>query len=144
MCHLPRRRELYGESVGGNQRYDYLGGVDWSDAETCIAYERDLIARLRAGGDETVVRNRFIFETFLDGNPDGMTDDALDDEVYDGQPCYDEIAMMFYLLDAGCVSAVAALYAAGCAPVNSCNGRAFGDDTLATCHHFGHPPQRNS
>lgn len=124
---MPRRTELHGDSVEGNRRYDYLGGGDWSDAEACISFERELVSALRAGGDETAVRNRFIFETFLDGDPTGMTDAEVDDEVYDGQPCYDEVAMMFYLLDAGCVSAVAALYAAGCAPVNSCNGRAFAE-----------------
>ncbi|WP_142252784.1 hypothetical protein [Bradyrhizobium sp. UNPF46] len=100
--YWPRTAEVQAEaSPSCNREYQDLRKIPWEDVEAISALEADLITRLEAAT-----------------NPDAEHE-AIFDELYE-----DPLGILG--LDIGVASAVAALSAAGCIPISSCNGGAYG------------------
>ncbi|WP_027553442.1 hypothetical protein [Bradyrhizobium sp. Cp5.3] len=106
----PRAAEVEAETNPGcNRDYQDLRNLSWDDVETISALEAELVARLEAATD-------------LDAEYE-----AISDELYD-----DPEGILG--LDIGVAATVATLSAAGCIPISSCNGGAYGGH-----HHENYP-----
>lgn len=90
----------------GNQHYEDLRGLTWTDLATLLPIEARLIAQIEAAGDPAAEEMR-ISET--------LAEDAAIDAVHPLRG-----------LDIGVAAAVFALSALGAIPAASCNGSAFG------------------
>lgn len=112
----PQRAEISGENAApaGNQYYQHLVGLPWSQLPPTLAVEAKLIARIEAAENPAAEEERIIEEL-------ASADDF-------------ETVPPLRGLDIGVASPVFALSAAGAIPVASCNGGAFG------LFHHGHNP----
>lgn len=96
-------------SLGGNRDYSDLRGLPWSEAQSILNYETQLISRIEGAED-----------------PEREMD-QIGDELYE-----EDIGL--YGLDLGVASSVVGLSAAKCVPFASCNGGSFGGH-----HHERYP-----
>ncbi|WP_231029255.1 hypothetical protein [Sphingomonas sp. IC-56] len=106
----PGTRQLQeGSRLGGNHEYVDLRYISWADAIAVAREEREISDRI------------------------GRADDP-DDEWTVIQDELEDDPGLLVLLDLGVASTVAALSAAGCITISSCNGGAHGDH-----HHERYP-----
>jgi hypothetical protein len=126
-CFVPSSAELRDPGVGGNLEYVDLRFVTWKTAESCLSLEPRLVAAIRKGGNEQRTRRRFLYESFLKKSGEAEpTSETLDEYIFEAQGSFSDKARLFHLIDPGCISTVAALAAADCPPISSCNGGRFG------------------
>lgn len=93
----------------GNREYADMRGLTWADAEETFQEEQLLITRIEAAQSAEDEYSIIL------------------DELCEDFGC-------LHGLDIGVAATVVALSAAGCIPISSCNGGAFGD-----FHHESHP-----
>jgi hypothetical protein len=96
----PSPEERRSETLGGNRDYSSIGRVTWAEVNEAIEEEREAIDRLAEVDDP-----EFAYEEWVEA-------------------CYEEPFLFGYDLGTNALSA--ALAAARCLPVYSCNGGAFG------------------
>lgn len=106
----PSEREASGGLRCDNHSYLDFRGFSWNDARRILAFEEELVNRIKATEDPEAARDEIMDELYED-----------DDEGLFG-------------MDIGVASAVVALSAAGCIPFTSCNGGYYGD------YHLEHYP----
>jgi hypothetical protein len=98
----PTVKELAGRrTLAGNQLYEDLSGLSWTDVARILDLEKSLIKRMEDSSSPSMEMT--IIEDELYEDPDGLL-----------------------RLDLGVASCVASLSAMGCIPASSCNGGAFG------------------
>jgi hypothetical protein len=106
----PKGTQVESDSgLGCNREYCDLRGISWAEAREIHAWESELIRQIE------------------DGSQPGEGFSSMEEKL-----AYSDELLMG--LDIGVASTVAALSAARCVPVTSCNGGAFG-----TRHHEDHP-----
>jgi hypothetical protein len=101
----PSEREASEGLRCDNHSYIDFRGFSWNDARRILAFEEELVNRIKAAEDPEAARNEIMDELYED-------DEGL------------------FGMDIGVASAVVALSAGECIPFTSCNGGYYGDHHL--------------
>jgi hypothetical protein len=111
--------EVDGDGIGDNRCYFSLTGTVWPDVASLIEAEEALIQRV---AEQACDAREF----------EKLLNQAVDDE-YPGEDLDEGPLAEFIMLDVGLISAVAALWAAGCISTFSCRGH---DTESDSCPHI--------